>query len=224
MWSLLCPIFLLFATPAVLANIICNGVIYGHPNHGDCLRAISTIPYSDDYARFFIENPLLVTPLNVNWPVFVDPRPRMAQTPSIQLPKFWAYGSCNIALTTYFVHPTTPLTSWSIVYLTGVQALNICQESSQGGWATVGGLGGVPVLSLFFWANGAAFQDIVNIYMSAGFPKAIDPSMSLALVNGSAGPDNSSSNASYSAYPPNPDGLNNTLIRLSDAAAPVDSS
>ena len=80
------------------------------------------------------------------------------------------------------------------------------------------------MLSLFFWANGAAFQDIVNIYQSAGFPKAIDPSISLALVNGSAGPDNSSSNASYSAYPPNLDGLNYTLIRLAGAAVPVNSS
>ena len=80
------------------------------------------------------------------------------------------------------------------------------------------------MLSLFFWANGAAFQDIVNIYTSAGFPKAIDPSMSLALVNGSAGPDNSSPNTSYSAYPPNLDELNDTLVHQSSAAAPVDSS
>ena len=86
------------------------------------------------------------------------------------------------------------------------------------------GLGGVPVLSLFFWANGAAFQDIVNIYQSAGFPKAINPSMSLAFVNGSAGPDNSSSNASYSACPRNLDELNDTLTRLAGAAAPVNSS
>ena len=98
MWSLLCLIFSLFATPTVLADIICSGVIYGHPNHGDCLRALSTIPYSDTYARFFIENPLLVTPLDLNWPAFVDPRPRLAQSPSIQLPKFWAYGEINVSI------------------------------------------------------------------------------------------------------------------------------
>ena len=82
----------------------------------------------------------------------------------------------------------------------------------------------MPVLSLFFWENGAAFQDIMNLYTSAGFPRAINPRYPLGQVNGSTGLGNSSSNASYYAYPHNLDGPNGTLIRLAGDAAPVDSS
>ena len=86
------------------------------------------------------------------------------------------------------------------------------------------GVAGLPSLTLFFWVNGAPFEDIVNGYNSAGFPVGIDPRNPLGMFNGSAGLGNNSSTALYSAYPQNLDGYNSSRTRLDGVAAPVDSS
>lgn len=72
--------------------------------------------------------------------------------------------------------------------------------------------------------NGAAFQDVLNGYMSMRFPGGIDPRHPFGLFNGSAGLGNSSSNVSYSAFPQNLDGSNSNRTRLAGVTAPVDSS
>ena len=98
MWSLLCPISFLLAAPTVLAQIICNQMAYGHPAYGDCLQALASISYSDQYPRFFIENPLLAKPLSANWEAFKDPRPPTLRTQPIQLPKVWSYGKIHVPI------------------------------------------------------------------------------------------------------------------------------
>ena len=155
-------------------------------------------------------------------------------------------GSCNIALTTYVYGPVpfpSVLSSWSNIHFTGLQLLNTCLANRQGGAAIVTGkccraehhrvcrhvdsrLGivGVPALSLFFWVNGAPFEEVMNGYMSVRFPAGIDPRHPFGRSNGSAGLGNSSSNASYSAYPQNLDRSNSNSNGLVGVAAPVDTS
>lgn len=98
MWSLLCPILLLLAAPTIFADIICSDAIYGRPAYVDCLQALTSIPLSDHYARYFIENPLLTAPPHSNWQAFTDPRPSDVQTNSIQLPKLWGYGKIYVSI------------------------------------------------------------------------------------------------------------------------------
>ncbi len=88
---------------------------------------------------------------------------------------------------------------------------------------------GWPALSLFVWRNDAPFEDIMNLYMSSTFPSGIDPRhpeilQILGKFNSSAGVDNSSSNASYFAYPQILDVSNGSRTRLDGVAASVDSS
>ncbi len=99
MWSLLCPIFLLLAAPTIFADVICSQAVWGNPAQEDCLRALAAaMPYPDQYPRYFIEDPILTTRPQANWPAFIDPRPRRAQTLSVQLPKFWGYGKVNVSI------------------------------------------------------------------------------------------------------------------------------
>ena len=82
----------------------------------------------------------------------------------------------------------------------------------------------MAALTLFFWVNGAPFQEMVNAYTSAGFPRPFDPINPLLLVNGSEVWGNSSSKALYSAYPQNQNGPNYNRTLLTGVAAPVNSS
>ncbi|KAL2046437.1 hypothetical protein N7G274_001884 [Stereocaulon virgatum] len=178
-WLLFLCALLLQAVPTKGSAFFCSKEIFGVPALADCYRAVDNLPKTDKFLRYFIEEQLATGPPQADWPGWRDLRPTTEQRKSIQVPKFWAFGTCNIALLSFVhghFHIYVSLASWNAVANAAMATLQLClHRYGQGGAGTVTSAHGVQTLTVFIWKNGSPFEDTLNDYTSAAFPFGIDP-------------------------------------------------
>lgn len=153
--------------------------MYDSPVMQDCSQALAALPQADRFYRYYIEQQLETAPPESDWQGWTDERPSSFRMKLVQIPKFWSYGSCNLALLSYVEgnsKTALSLSRWADIYLVGYSLVQACLNlHSQGGAGTVIGTYGQPVLTMFLWQNGAIFENTINKYTSASFSAGIDP-------------------------------------------------
>lgn len=161
------------------SSYFCGKNTYDSPDIRDCSYALAALPQADGFYRYYIEQQLATVPPQFDWQGWKDERPSYIKRSPIQVPKFWSYGSCNLALLSYVEGKSKTAVSfsrWADIYLAGYSLIQACLNlHSQGGAATIIGVSGLPVLTMFLWKNGATFDSTINKYTSAPFPAGIDP-------------------------------------------------
>lgn len=108
----------------------------------DCARALAALPHADGYYRYYVEPQVETAPPEADWQGWTDERPEQLQRKVVQVPKFWSYGSCNLALMTYVdgrAERGTSLSRWGDIFYAGYTLTQACLNlHSQGGAATIG--------------------------------------------------------------------------------------
>ncbi|CAD6575631.1 MAG: hypothetical protein ASARMPREDX12_007399 [Alectoria sarmentosa] len=114
------------------------------------------------------------------WHKFIDPRPPNAKQSIVQLPKRISYGTCNVALFSFYSKDrklvnSSPALAWSDIFSAGLNLDNDCLTHHEGGAIVVNDTRGKPGLSLFVWEDGAPFEWLLNHENILEFPPGMDP-------------------------------------------------
>ena len=91
-WLIFLCVLLLQTVSTKGSAFFCSKGIFGVPALADCYQALDSLPTTDHFLRYFIEDQLATAPPQADWPAWSDSRPIRERQKSIQVPKFWASG------------------------------------------------------------------------------------------------------------------------------------
>ncbi|KAL9137139.1 MAG: hypothetical protein Q9175_001651 [Cornicularia normoerica] len=175
----------------VLSQWKCDYQIYGRPQLDDCVGALLSMPDASSKStttklaavRKFVEPQYLEPP-------FSQCRNEL-DAPMEQLPKFWKYKSCRVALMSIAtssgrVIDPEPVSTWSFVENNAQRLSTNCLARKLGDPI------GDGAIALYIYAVGAPFEAILNNYMITsqaihppGVSSAFNGTLTAVTTNGS---------------------------------------